>query len=128
MKRFLDTNIIIRYLLDGPEASAIEKILKGKVELILPDIIIAETVWTLLSHYKWGKEKIIPPLQSLLRLESIQANKNTLLEALQIYSNHNIDYVDAYLAVLMKKEEANAIYSLDRDFDKIPSIRRVEPK
>lgn len=128
MKRFLDTNIIIRYLLDGPEASAIEKILKGKAELILADIVIAETVWTLLSHYKWRKEKIIPPLQSLLRLESIQANKNTLLEALQIYSNHNIDYIDAYLTVLMKKEGADAIYSLDRDFDKIPAVHRIEPR
>lgn len=44
-----------------------------------------------------------------------------------IYARKNIDYIDAYNAVLMRRLSLKAIYSYDKDFDKIEGIDRLEP-
>lgn len=126
-KKFLDSNIILRYLLGEPKASSIEELLKGKHKLILLDIVFAEVIWTLIRFYKWRKDRVISFTSSLLKIENVLVNKNLLLKSLEIYKNHNIKYTDAYIVASMAEKGVKQIYSFDRDFDKIPGVRRIEP-
>ena len=126
-KRYLDSNVILRYLLDEPQASSIEKILRKKEKLILLDIVFAEVIWILGRFYKWKKEKIIVVASGLLKLNNIKANNKLLLRSLEIYGNQNVKYTDAYIAANMLTKGKGSIYSHDKHFDKISGIGRIEP-
>ena len=126
--KFIDANIVLRYLVDDPEASAIEKLLRSREKLVLADIIVAEVVWSLTSFYKWSKKRTTSLLASLIRLDGIRADKNLLLRALKLYKIYNVDYIDAYLCAVMGKSKVTTIYSYDRHYNKFPGIHRLEPR
>lgn len=126
--KFIDANLILRYLLEEPKADLIEKLLGKKEKLYLADMVVAEVIWTLISFYKRKKEEFIEALEAFIALEFVNADKKLLGTAIEIYKKFNVDYIDAYLAALMQKKNIKILYSFDRDFDKIPGIRRLEPK
>lgn len=123
----IDANIVIRYLLNDPEASRIEKLFNSKRNFLLTDVVLAEIVWTLHSFYKWDRTKIAEVLSSLLQVKNIQVNNSLLEKALEIFGRLNIDYVDAYLASYAELEKLEGVCSLDRDFNKLKEIKRLEP-
>jgi|SRR3990167_7044453 len=128
MAKFVDANIILRYLLGDPEADSVERIFKQQKEIYVADIVIAEVIWIFTTFYKWRKDKFIPKIKSFLSPDFIKADKKLLNEALDIFEKYNIDYIDAYLISFMAKKKVKSIYSFDRHFDKIQDIRRIEPK
>lgn len=128
MTKFIDANIILRYLLGDPEAEKIDKIFQKQEEIYVADIVIAEVIWTFTSFYNWKKEKFIPKIRIFLSPGFINANKRLLNKALEIYEKYNIDFIDAYLISLMEKKKIKSIYSLDRHFNRIPGVKRIEPK
>ena len=129
MKRiFLDSNILLRYLLGDAEAPKINKILNGENILVVSDIVVAEVIWTLGRFYKWPKEKITQFLFVLLKGNNIQFNENIIFPTLSTFLKYNIRYTDAYISVIMKQAKIKDVYSFDRDFDKIPEVNRLEPK
>lgn len=126
--RLLDTNIIIRFLLnDHPTQSpASKKLLETSTELILNDVTATEIIWLLSSYYKFPKTEIMGKIHELLKLNSIMANKQLLSQALYFYQKFNIDFIDAYLIAYATEENIEEIYAYDKDFDKIKSIKRLE--
>jgi predicted nucleic acid-binding protein len=128
MSDFIDSNLILRYLLGDSDSDKTERLLKEKKELLLTDVTIAEIIWVLDSFYKWGRENIVDAIASLVDLDSIYSDKELILIALGLFKKHNIDYIDAYIAANIIRDGSGRVYSFDRDFDKIPDIKRVEPK
>ncbi len=117
--KFLDSNVILRYLLDDPEATSVETLLRSRQKLVLLDIVFTEVVWTLIRFYKWDKDRVISLTSGLLNLQSIYANKKLLLKSIELYRKSNIKYTDAYIAASMIERKEKKIYSFDKDFDKI---------
>lgn len=129
MTKILDTNLVLRYLLDDPGASKIEQLFKKKEKLLFPDMIFAEIVWTLDSYYSWDRNKIVGSLLAFIKLPSVKSNESLLVSSLDIFSKHkSFSFVDSYLIALMKQIGVDTIYSFDHDFDKVGEIKRVEPK
>lgn len=129
MVKVIDTNLILRYLLDDPEAPKIEKLLKSNNKYLLSDVILAEIVWVLDSYYEWDRSKVVESLVLLIRLPSITCSKFLLTETLTILKDRpKFDFADAYSVALMKSLKIKDIYSFDRDFDRIPEVNRLEPK
>ena len=126
--KFIDANLILRYLLEEPKANLVEKLLERKEKLYLADMVVAEVIWTLISFYKRKKGEFIEALEAFIALEFVNADKKLLGTAIEIYKKFNVDYINAYLTALMQKKNVKILYSFDRDFDKIPGIRRLEPK
>lgn len=127
-KVFVDTNVILRFLLGEPDSVAVQKILNGKHILLISDIVIAEIIWTLNRFYKWPKEKIIEFLVVLLKSSNVEFNEPIIFSSFNTFLKNNIKYTDAYISELMRGANIEEIYSFDRDFDKIPGIKRVEPR
>jgi predicted nucleic-acid-binding protein len=132
--KLIDANTILRWLLndDHRKSGAFERILQNamhrKDELFVADVTIAEIIWVLESHYELSKNLIVQSMRSLLSCQEVLfENRERLFDAVTIYENHSVDYIDAYLAALGKTMNVHAILSYDRDFDKIPGIRRLEP-
>ena len=128
MSNFIDSNLILRYLWGDPGSEKTEKLLKSKKKFLLTDVTIAEIVWVLVSFYKWDRLSIAEVITALINLESIIVDRELFLITLKLFKTYNVDFIDAYLAANVIKEGKGSIYSLDRDFDKIPGIKRMEPK
>src|SRR4030066_981 len=104
------------------------KIVNGDITGISTSLIIAEVVWVLNKFYKWEKEEICNNINLILRTPNIIFKERAiLLEAINIYTERNISFIDAYDYSYMKANKVVEIYSLDRDFDKLQDIKRLEP-
>lgn len=113
-------------MLNDPKAEKVEKLLKSNKKLAIADVNICEIVWVLESFYKKDRSFIVNVLTGLLNLGNIESNKDVFLKTLKYYKNYKVDFIDAYLSSVGFKDKAN-IYSYDKDFDKIPDIKRLEP-
>lgn len=127
--RLIDTNLIIRFLVndDPQKADRVEKILKDKESKnILLDTVVAEIIWVLTSYYELDKKTTIEKIEALIHLESIKCNSQLLGKSLTIWRDHPISFIDAYIIAVAEEVGAD-IYSYDRKFDKVKSIKRREP-
>jgi predicted nucleic acid-binding protein len=133
-KAFIDTNIFLRYLTkDDPSKydkckEIFKKAVEGKIELSTSGIVIAELIWTLLSYYKVQKADVVEKISIMVSTDNLYIpDKDIITDALVLYGRKNIDYIDAYNAVFMKRYGLEEIYSYDGDFDVVENINRNEP-
>jgi len=132
--RFLDTNLLIRYFTrdDEEKAQRVLKLLKrverGEERVITSPLVLFEIVFTLQSFYGVPREKIKELLSPIIELRGLKlSNKEIYQLALDIYTEKNISFADAFNAAFALKKGIKEIYSYDEDFDKIEGIRRVVP-
>ncbi len=132
--RFVDTNIFIRYLTDDipDKADRCEKIFQkavdGEESLYTTDMVIAEIVWVLESYYELPGAEVQEKVEKILNTPNLTCpNKDMILTALVLYVKKNIDFIDAYNAVILRKEGAREVYSYDKHYDRISWLIRKEP-
>ncbi len=135
MKRFVDTNVFLRFLLaDHPTMSpqarhVFERARDGKLDLYTTELVVAELEWVLRSFHKQSKEMICENISTLLACANLEiSGKRILRDALTIYKEKNIDFVDAYHASLVCTNGENTLISFDQDFDKLSELTRTDPK
>ena len=110
MKKYIiDTNTILRYLLNDHAAMFKEArhffdlIKMGKARAYLEQAVFAETIGVLSKVYKVPKEEIAKVLKNLLMYKGIlNAEKEVLLEALELYSNSELHILDCIIAAKTK--------------------------
>ncbi len=131
---FLDTNIFLRHLRQdhpdfSPRATAyLARVERGDLKVRTADTVIFETVYTLHRSYQQLKIDIRDAFLPLIELPGIVLpGKRRFRKVFSYYVEANISFVDAYHAVLMEGLKLKEIVSFDREFDRIPTIRRVEP-
>jgi predicted nucleic acid-binding protein len=130
-RRFLDTNIFLRHLTnDDPERSPrclalFRAIEHGEVTAWTSDMVIAEVVFVLGSRrtYNLPRDRIRDLLLPLIYLP----RKRLYGRIFELYVTQSIDYVDAYHAALIERRAQAELHSYDTDFDRLPTVRRVEP-
>ncbi|NLJ39560.1 MAG: type II toxin-antitoxin system VapC family toxin [Candidatus Atribacteria bacterium] len=130
----IDANIILRFLTNDipKQADHCTKLLKriesGLEEVWLPDLVLADIVWTLEKFYKQPKQRIQELLIAILELKGLRHNNKKISKlAFQLYVEKNIDWTDAFVAAQMITQKKFEIYSYDSDFDKVDGINRLEP-
>lgn len=133
---FVDTNVIIR-LLTGDDADMqrraklfFERVERGELQVTAPITVIADTVFVLSSPklYNLPRTEIVAMLMPLLRLRGLRVrNRRIVVQALDIYLAHNLDYSDAVILACMQHSQSKILYSFDQDFAHIPGITRKDP-
>ena len=90
-------------------------------------MIFAEIVWTLQSFYKYPKDKIDEIVSAIIASETFEIEeRDILLQALEDFHSLNIDFVDAYIASWMQKNQLDKIVTLNKkDFKRIPGLSVV---
>ncbi len=131
---FLDTNIILRYLLaDHPEQSPratdyLSRVEEGTIKVHISEMVIFEVVFTLERHYHQPKIKIREALLSLLALPGvILPGKRRFRRVFDLYVDLDLPFADAHHVMVMEQLGADTIVSFDRHFDRVPGVRRLEP-
>lgn len=127
----LDTNIIIRFLTnDSPHhAEKIEKLFAQSPtsSLEIPDVVIFEIVYVLLSFYQLSKEEVIEKIYLLINFEKIKTNKKLIKKTLEIFKKYPISFIDAYLCALVILKKHPFFYSFDKKLKKVREIKIKEP-
>ena len=132
--RFVDTNIFIRFLTEDipDKADACEKLFKraisGKAQLFTTDLVIAEIVWVLESYYELAKNDVREKVEKILNTPNLFCpQKDIILSALNVYTEKNIDFIDAFNAMTSKDKGIGELHSYDPHFDRIDGLVRLEP-
>jgi len=66
----IDTNILLRYFLqdDKEQALKVSKLIGGKNKILITDVVLAETLWTLKGKkYKLSKDNLLLVLDELFK-------------------------------------------------------------
>ena len=113
----LDTNYILRYLLNDNEKMATlaeEAILHKNVHI--SNEVWAEVVYVLEGIYDLEKEKISKVLLSLLQADNIKVlDKYNLAKALEIFAQKKLDFVVCLLCAYAGVDE---VYTFDKKLQK----------
>jgi predicted nucleic acid-binding protein len=135
--RYLDTNVILRYLTrdDPVKAQAcyefFQRVKAGEEVVITCEAVIAEVVYVLAStrQYQLSRDDIRARLVPILSLKGLHLPlQRVYLQALDVYvENPRLDFEDALLVAHMAKRKVTEIYSYDQGFDKVPAVTRVTP-
>ncbi len=70
----IDTNVLLRYLLqdDKKQAALAVKLIEGKIKILVTDIVLIETIWTLKGKkYKLKKDDLILIVEQLFKEPNI---------------------------------------------------------
>lgn len=127
---FLDTNVLIRHLTADPpdQGARATRLLRGTDELLLADLIVAETVYVLESFYEVERLRIAQLLRAAIALPTVRCvDAHLLLRALELYEVARLDFAEAYLAASAEVTGVGVVASFDRSLDRVESVRRLEP-
>ncbi len=136
--RFLDANIILRYLTNDDSAKAaacfalLQAVKEGREQLQTTESIVAEAVYVLSSSrqpYRLSRADIVLSLLPIVRLRGLHVpRKKVVLRALDIYQVYShLDFEDALSVASMEQSNVREIVSYDTDFDRVAAITRQEP-
>jgi len=126
----VDTNVLVRHLTgDPPEMAARATAYLGtERELLLTDLIVAETVYVLESFYQAPRGQVAEAMRSLIAFDSIVCvDPALLLRAIEVYEADRIDFAEAYLVACAENTGISTVASFDRSTDRISTIERIEP-
>ena|SRR5688500_10934319 len=130
MTAFVDTNILIRHLTGDPPGMAARATtyLATASQLLLADLIVAETVYVLESFYKAPRAQIADSIRSLLAFETVvTVDPALLLRAIELYEQDRLDFAEAYLVACAETTGVGTVVSFDRSIDRVGTVNRIEP-
>ena len=130
MTAFIDTNVLIRHLIGEPadQAKQATRTLSSLETWLLSDIVIAEAIYVLQKVYSVDRPTISDVMKSLIAFPSIQVvDEPTVLRALEVFVNHRLQFVDAYLVASAESTGVNKVVSFDQGIDRVKTINRVVP-
>jgi predicted nucleic-acid-binding protein len=127
---FIDTNILVRHLTGEPPemAAASTRFLRSERDLLLVDLVVAETIYVLESFYEAARTEIAGAIRSLLAFDGIVCvDAAMLLRAVEVYEVDRVDFAEAYLVAGAESTGVGRVASFDRSIDRIDTIERTEP-
>jgi len=130
LNAFVDSNILVRHLTGDPpdQAKRATALLRDAENLILVDLVVAEVVYVLESVYEVEREQVAEFARAVIGFPAVVVPDDALLlRALEIYEQHRIHFAESYLAACAEISGVGVVASFDRDVDRVPTVRRLEP-
>lgn len=115
-KIIIDSNVLLRFLINENSHLQIEatKILtkaeNGKLIIILNEIVIAECIWVMMSHYKMDKSTVFEKIKSLIIKDCFEmVNRDLIYNSLKLFRQVNLSWIDCYLCCQSKSLDVKLI-------------------
>ena len=135
----IDTNVLLRYLLgdDKTQAAKAEKLVCGKETVLITDVVLVETVWTLKGKkYQLKKSELLAVLQALFKEPNIRfEDGQTIWKALNDYrkvkpaGGKEADFSDALIirkakfTASVQKMGFGGVYTFDVAAQQLPGAK-----
>jgi predicted nucleic-acid-binding protein len=120
-----DTNVVLRYLLHDDAvqyeraAEFFESVRVGNEKAIIIESVLVECVYILMKFYKVPKREVADNLTKLLQYKGIaNVDRKTLVEALRLFAEQNVDIVDCIVLAKVKRGEGR-LFSFDKALNKL---------
>ena len=116
---FLDTNIILRYLIKDNHSQYkqaktwFKKAEKGSVKLIITPVVVAESCFVLESFYKTPRSEITDKFLVLLSTRWLKVTDRDALLKMWDFYKAGLHFVDSFLLALAK-ENKGKVLSFDK--------------
>lgn len=127
-RRLVDTNLIIRYLVQDHEkhARAAGKLFdacdRGDVVILVLPVVLAECVFVLESFYRHPRADIAAALGRLISSPGVEISEVTIhLDALNRYKAAKAHFVDCLLAATAVANDV-PVATFDQDFRKFVDV------
>jgi predicted nucleic-acid-binding protein len=127
-RRLVDTNLIVRYLVQDHEmhAKAAGKLFdacdRGDVVIVVLPAVLAECVFVLESFYEHPRGDIASALGRLISSPGVEIDAAIHLDALDRYRKTKVHFVDCLIAATAATEDM-PVASFDQDFRKFSDVR-----
>jgi predicted nucleic acid-binding protein len=127
-RRLVDTNLIVRYLVQDHEkhAKAAGKLFdacdRGDVVIVVLPAVLAECVFVLESFYEHPRGDIASALGRLISSPGVEIDAAINLDALDRYRKTKVHFVDCLIAATAATENM-PVASFDPDFRKFTDVR-----
>ncbi|MHB1194665.1 MAG: PIN domain-containing protein [Longimicrobiales bacterium] len=125
----LDTNVVLRYLVEDPDAIAprfagvlpfFEKLERGERSALLTPLVLFQCWFVLTSYYEVPGPEAAEKLRSLLAFKGLSVPERPVLRAcLDTLVEGCGDVVDAYLAALCSRKGLAGVYSFDEGLTRL---------
>lgn len=135
MHYFIDTDIFLRVFIKSDKkqfdecAAFLTALKENQFDAITGTIILAEIVWQLKSFYEIPKKEIVRRINSIQGINGLKITDEYNQErALKLFEKYSVKYIDSLIASIENIfNKKMTVVSYDRDFDKLPIIRK-EPQ
>lgn len=133
--RFIDANVFLRHFLgDDPRMSVaatdlLMRVADGSEVAWTSASVVAEVVWVLSGRmYNRSREEVATEVGALMSLPALHIEGKAMVQrAFALYAGLKVDFIDALTAADVAQADPPELYSFDRDFDRIPGVRRLAP-
>lgn len=129
MSAFVDTNVLVRHLTGDPAdmAARATRFLATGRDLLVTDLVVAETVYVLESFYDAPRGQVAEAMRSLIAFASIVVvDPALLLRTIEVYETDRLDVAEAYLVACAESTGVGRVASFDRAIDRVDTVERVE--
>ena len=133
-RRLVDTNLIVRYLVQDHEkhAKAAGKLFdacdRGDAVIVVLPVVLAECVFVLESFYEHSRGDIASALGRLISSPGVEIRDAVIrdavihLDALDRYRKTKVHFVDCLIAATATAEDTPVV-TFDQDFRKFADVR-----
>ncbi len=129
----IDSNIFLEVILEQERCDKCKVFLRGVLEgatiaylsTFSIDSIVLSMMWK--KAEKWKIETFLNSLIGYKGLRFYQIKIKDRLKALKLMQKYSLDYEDAIILQASISTNSEEIVSLDRHFDRVKEIKRIEP-
>jgi len=128
-RRLVDTNLIVRYLVQDHEkhARAAGKLFdacdRGDLVIAVLPAVLAECVFVLDSFYEHSRGNIAATLGTLISSPGVEINRPEIhLDALKRFRRTKVHFVDCLIAAT-SAAQGTPVATFDQDFRKFTDVR-----
>ena len=128
-RKLIDTNLIVRYLVQDHEkhAKAAGKLFdacdRGEVVIVVLPTVLAECVFVLESFYEHPRGRIVAALGRLIASPGVEISGLEIhLDALHRYQKTRVHFVDCLIAATSMVQDI-PVATFDEDFRKFGDVR-----
>jgi predicted nucleic-acid-binding protein len=120
----VDANAVLSLLLGGERVhyhrarAFFEPVREGTAVAYIPAAVLAECVYVLTRVYKVTRDDAAAKLLGLLDYRGVITESPAVRQALVLYRDRNVDFVDALVATIAR-EHGWGVFSFDRDLERL---------
>lgn len=127
----VDTNVLVRLLLEDDEAQAraARALQASYAPLFISHVVLAETAWVLRSAYRFSRDKLGGLVEMLLDANGFALQDPPIVQAaLAAFRSSQADFSDCLILSIAQSAGAGPLATFDDKLAKVAGTRRLGPK
>lgn len=126
----IDTNVVLRIILKddaeqhGVATRELAKAGRAGTDILVNDIVLVETIWTLVRTYRIDKPVVIAALQAFMQTSGIRFESDAnVAHALELFQHSTAGFADCLTVAKNTAFGCTSTLTLDQGMRKLPGVK-----